>query len=84
MQRKPKLSDIQGWENTHKSHTNTKALEWIWTRESDLGTGPRVKWFSRSRSVMLSSYKRVMLNILCLTDILWFPGRADVDFRASD
>lgn len=24
-----------------------------------------------------------MLNNLCLTDILWFPGRADVDFRAS-
>lgn len=53
-------------------------------RESDLGTGPRVKWFSWSRSVMLSSYKRVMLNILCLTDILRFPGRGDVNFRASD
>lgn len=32
MQRKPKLSDTQGWENTH---TNTKALEWIWSRERE-------------------------------------------------
>ncbi len=39
-------------------------------KASELGTGPRVKWFSQSRSVMFSSYKRVMCNILCLTDIL--------------
>lgn len=88
MQTKPKLTDTQGRENTH----NLTAILRFWyefdqkqsERVSELGTGPRVKWFSQSRSVMFSSYKRVMCNILCHADILRFPGSANVDFRARD